>query len=100
MKKPLAAAIVATIALASSSAMASTQAGKVTKPGAAPAHAARHVAVRRHAAACVSTAQLITILMTNQPLPSCIHTVGKPYYDPRPPEYIGGAPYDSPMAWD
>jgi hypothetical protein len=101
MNKPLTAVVVAVIALASSGAIASTQAGKTTKPGAAPTHSARHVVVRRPpASACVSTEQLIVILMTNQPLPSCLHTVGRPYYDPRPPEYIGGAPYDSPMAWD
>lgn len=100
MKKPLVltALILASVALTCSDAMAANQAGKITKPHAARAYSAHHVR-HRTANACVDTAQLVYLLMTNQGLPACVRAVGRGHYDTRPEEYIGG-PYDSPMSWD
>ncbi len=94
----LTAVMFTSIAFACSAATAATQTGRIAKPHPARAYSARHA--RHHtAAACVDKAQLVYLLMTNQPLPPCVRPVGPATYDTRPEVYIGG-PYDSPMSWE
>jgi hypothetical protein len=99
MKMPLTAIVILASVTLAGAAMASNQAATSDKSHVAQTHSLHRVARRHTATACVDKAQLIYLLMTSQPLPRCVRTVGPGTYDTRPEEYIGG-PYDSPMSWE
>jgi hypothetical protein len=99
MKTLLATAVILASVTLAGAAMASNQAATSDKSHVAQTHSTARVAHRRTANACVDRATLIQLLMTSQPLPGCVKTVGPGTYDTRPEEYIGG-PYDSPMSWE